>query len=233
MPIIELIGLFIPLFIVLDLAQGYFDFSETKFKNTILDLDVDKEYSLKKIKTIFSSINKLSVNIDDLSEYNIKRIQKLINHVQGSLSETDTKYFDHCFICGVLSKQKSYQNNKDKLLCLLSNIIDELEEEKKFFGLNKREKEIFLDLSKNVSESDLKSISELKDIVLNRYQELMTKDEKSERLSKISMRIGYISLFCTAISVYFSFFQETYLVEKDNINYSNKQVIIKEHTQTK
>jgi hypothetical protein len=234
MYIIELIGLFIPLLIILDIAQGYFDYSEIKFKNAILDLDTDKEYSLKKIKTIFSNIHKLTVDIDDLSEFNIKRIQKLVNHVQGNLSESDTKYFSYCFICGILTKllnkQKNYKNDKDKLLHLLTGITNELEEEKKFFGLNKREKEIFLDLkkNKNLSESDLKSISELKDIILNRYQELITKDEKSERLSKRSIYLGYISLLITAVSVYYSFSDKD--IVKTTNNHTDKQVTLKKKT---
>lgn len=68
---------------------------------------------------------------------------------------------------------------------MLSPILEELNEETKFFDLNIREREIFISLTKNtnLSESDSKSISELKDIVINRYQELIKRDEQSDRLS--------------------------------------------------
>lgn len=91
---------------------------------------------------------------------------------------------------------------------LISSILQELDEEKKFFGLNVREREIFRDLTKNksLSESDTKSILELKDIVINRYQELIKKDEQSDRLSKISIRLGLISLLATVVGLYYSFF---------------------------
>lgn len=209
---IELILPIIGLVIVVDVFRCIEKYSEIRFKNEILDLDVNNKYSLNDIKTIFLNICDFNSNIDELSEYNIKRIHRLLNQVKGNLLKKQTTYYNFSFIFGILikltKKQKKYDNDKNKLLNLISSILQELDEEKKFFGLNVREREIFRDLTKNksLSESDTKSILELKDIVINRYQELIKKDEQSDRLSKISIRLGLISLLATVVGLYYSFF---------------------------
>lgn len=189
MIIIDLLLPLLGLFILLDILRFIDIQNEIKFKNTILDLDINKKYTLQ----------------------DIKRIQKYIDQVQGNLLRTDTSYYDYFLSVGffttLFSLKKEYRNNKIELSNLLVNVLHELDDEKKFFGLNKREKEIFLDLNKNsnLTDSDLKSILELKDIVVNRYQELMKRNEQSDRLSKISIRLGYISLLITVISLYISY----------------------------
>lgn len=211
MIVIELLLPLLGFFILLDILRFIDKQNEIKFKNAILDLDINQKYTLQDIKRIFTDINDLVVNVDDISEYNIKRIQKYIDQVQGNLLRTDTGYYDYFLSLGIFtilfSKKKVYRNNKTKLSNLLANVLNELDNEKKFFGLNKREKEIFLDLNKNsnLTDSDLKSILELKDIVVNRYQELIKRNEQSDSLSKISIRLGYISLLITAISLYISY----------------------------
>jgi hypothetical protein len=178
---------------------------DIKFQNEILDLDVEKKYSLDEIKGIFLDTYKFKINIDELNEYNIKRITRLIEQVKGNLSKKETRYYEAPIIGTLLkifNKQKTYQNDKKKLLALLSSILEELKEEKTFFGLNTREREILKSLSKNeqLSEVDKRNIFELKDIVTNRYQELLKKNEQSNELSKKSMRLGYISLIITFIT---------------------------------
>jgi len=210
--IIDLTLPLVGLLVMLDVLRYLDKNDEVKFMNTILDLNVEKKYIFKDVKSIFAHACNLNVNIDDLSEYNIKRIQKLINNIEGNLLKSDTRYYDNSIIIGglikIFGRYKDYKNNKNELLNLLSNVLKELDEEKKFFGLNKREKEIFLDLNhnKNLSDSDIQSILELKDIIVNRYQELMKRNEQSDRLSKISIKLGYISLIITAIGFYMSYF---------------------------
>jgi len=232
---IELIPPLIGVLIMFDILRYLDKQDEIKFKNEILDLDGNKEHSLNDIKSIFSDIFNFNVTIDELSEYNIKRIQRLLDNVKGNLTKRNTKYYHYSIIVGILiellKKQKVYANDKDQLISSISKILKELEEEKKFFGLNARETEIFIDLTKNknLSEADYKSILELKDIVINRYQELIKRDEQSDRLSKRSIRLGYISLLITAVSVYYSFFSDKF-AEKDAVKNIEKQVIKKNKT---
>lgn len=184
---------------------------EINFKNEILDLDGKNEHSLNDIKSIFSDVFNFNATTDELSEHNIKRIQRYLENVKGNLTKRNTKYYNYSVIIEMFiklfKKQKVYDNDKDKLIHSVSNILKELAEEKKFFGLNTRETEIFMDLTKNknLSEADSKSILELKDIIINRYQDLIKRDEQSDRLSKVSIRLGYISLLVTAVSVFYSF----------------------------
>ncbi|MFW3380112.1 hypothetical protein [Aliarcobacter butzleri] len=204
---IELLPIFSPLSILLISIYiiYYFDTRrDLKFQNEILDLDVEKKYSINDIKSIFLDTYQFRINIDELSEYNIKRLNRLIEQVQGNLSKKETKYYEPFIFNTILKlfkKQKIFKNDKEKLLTLISTILDELAEEKKFFGLNTREREILINLSTNnqLSEVDKRSISELKDIVTNRYKELLNRNEQSDRLSKKSMRLGYISLFITFV----------------------------------
>jgi len=204
LPIIVL--LLLDIFFYLDKQSGI------KFKNEILDLNINEKYVLNDIKSIFLNTSDFNFNIDEFSEYNIKRIQKYIEQVKGNLLKNDTQYYTSSIILGILKKllikQKKYNNDKKQLLNILNNIIDDLNEEKKFLGLNAREIEIFTDLmkNKNLSEADSKSILELKDIILNRYQELIKRDEQSDRLSKHSMNLGYISLIIAVISFSYSSF---------------------------
>jgi len=232
---IELIPPLIGLLIMFDIFRYLDKHEEIKFKNEILDLDGNKEYSLSDIKSIFSDVFNFNATIDELSEYNIKRIQRLLDNVKGNLTKRSTKYYHYSVIIGilieVLKKQKIYDNDKDNLICTVSKILKELETEKKFFGLNARETEIFMDLTKNknLSEADSKSILELKDIIINRYQELIKRDEQSDSLSKRSIRLGYISLVITAVSVYYSFFSDN-VIEENTIKNINKQIIMKDKT---
>jgi len=210
MIIVDLILPVAGLFILVDIMRFFETKNETKFKNTVLDLNINQTYTLQEIKKIYIDIGDFGVNADDISEYSIKKIHKCLDQVQGNLLKTDTRYYDYFlttgFFTNLFAKQKEYKNNKTELLNLLSNVLIELDNEKKFFGLNKREKEIFLDLHKNsnLTGSDLKSMLELKDIVVNRYQELMKRNEQSDRLSKNSIRLGLISLLITVISLYMS-----------------------------
>lgn len=203
---IELLLVFGPLLTIL--IMYYIDRrKDKKFQNEILDLDVEKKYSINDIKSIFLDTYQFSMNIDELSEYNIKRLNRLIEQVQGNLSKKETKYYEPFLfntILRLLKKQKTYNNDKEKLSTLLSTILDELSEEKKFFGLNTREREILKSLSKNVnlSEVDKRSISELKDIVTNRYQELLKRNEQSNKLSKISIYLGGIGLIIALIGFF-------------------------------
>lgn len=207
---IELLPIFSPLSILLISIYilYYFDTRrDLKFQNEILDLDVEKKYSINDIKSIFLDTYQFRINIDELSEYNIKRLNRLIEQVQGNLSKKETKYYEPFLfntILRLLKKQKTYNNDKEKLSTLLSTILDELSEEKKFFGLNTREREILKSLSKNVnlSEVDKRSISELKDIVTNRYQELLKRNEQSNKLSKISIYLGGIGLIIALIGFF-------------------------------
>lgn len=207
---IELLPIFSPLSILLISIYiiYYFDTRrDLKFQNEILDLDVEKKYSINDIKSIFLDTYQFRINIDELSEYNIKRLNRLIEQVQGNLSKKETKYYEPFLFNTILrlfKKQKTYNNDKEKLSSLLSTILNELSEEKKFFGLNTREREILKSLSKNVnlSEVDKRSISELKDIVTNRYQELLKRNEQSNKLSKISIYLGGIGLIIALIGFF-------------------------------
>ncbi|MFW2578441.1 hypothetical protein [Aliarcobacter butzleri] len=173
---------------------------DVNFKNRILDLDTSKLYSLDNIKRIYSDTYMSTRNINEFGEASIKNICNLIEQVEGNLHNKETKYYDF-IIFKIFKKKNIYNNDKNKLLTITSQILDELSEEKKFFGLNTREREILKDLSinANLSEADKKSIFELKDIVTNRYKELLNRNEQSDRLSKKSMRLGYISLFITFV----------------------------------
>ena len=196
---------------MLDFLRYIVKKDEINFKNEILDLDGKNEHSLNDIKSIFSDVFNFNATTDELSEHNIKRIQRYLENVKGNLTKRNTKYYNYSVIIEMFiklfKKQKVYDNDKDKLIHSVSNILKELAEEKKFFGLNTRETEIFMDLTKNknLSEADSKSILELKDIIINRYQDLIKRDEQSDRLSKVSIRLGYISLLVTAVSVFYSF----------------------------
>ncbi len=196
LPLLETISIALVFIYILYLLDTRKDL---KFQNEILDLDVEKEYSLNDIKSIFVDTYKFKINIDELSEYNIKRIIRLIEQVKGNLSKKETNYYEPFIfdsILKLLKKLRKYNGDKDKLLKLLSKILDELAEEKKFFGLNTREREILIDLHKNerLSDVDKKSISELKDIVTNRYQELLKRNEQSNKLSKVSIYLGVLGL---------------------------------------
>ncbi|MCG3655978.1 hypothetical protein L5F23_04535 [Aliarcobacter butzleri] len=203
---IELLLVFGPLLTILIIY--YIDIRrDLKFQNEILDLDIEKQYSLNDIKSIFLDTYQFRMNIDELDEYNIKRIIRLIEQIQGNLLKKETKYYEPFLFNAILrlfKKQKTYNNDKEKLSSLLSTILNELSEEKKFFGLNTREREILKSLSKNVnlSEVDKRSISELKDIVTNRYQELLKRNEQSNKLSKISIYLGGIGLIIALIGFF-------------------------------
>ncbi|MFY4810794.1 hypothetical protein ACOTWH_09240 [Aliarcobacter butzleri] len=173
---------------------------DVNFKNRILDLDTSKLYSLDNIKRIYSDTYMSTRNINEFGEASIKNICNLIEQVEGNLHNKETKYYDF-IIFKIFKKKNIYNNDKNKLLTITSQILAEIENEKKFFGLNIREREILKDLSinANLSEADKKSIFELKDIVTNRYKELLNRNEQSDRLSKKSMRLGYISLFITFV----------------------------------
>ncbi|MFW2597772.1 hypothetical protein ACN9JZ_03530 [Aliarcobacter butzleri] len=202
----ELLLVFGPLLTILIIY--YIDIRrDLKFQNEILDLDIEKQYSLNDIKSIFLDTYQFRMNIDELDEYNIKRIIRLIEQIQGNLLKKETKYYEPFLFNTILrlfKKQKTYNNDKEKLSSLLSTILNELSEEKKFFGLNTREREILKSLSKNVnlSEVDKRSISELKDIVTNRYQELLKRNEQSNKLSKISIYLGGIGLIIALIGFF-------------------------------
>jgi len=202
----ELLLVFGPLLTILIIY--YIDIRrDLKFQNEILDLDIEKQYSLNDIKSIFLDTYQFRMNIDELDEYNIKRIIRLIEQIQGNLLKKETKYYEPFLFNAILrlfKKQKTYNNDKEKLSSLLSTILNELSEEKKFFGLNTREREILKSLSKNVnlSEVDKRSISELKDIVTNRYQELLKRNEQSNKLSKISIYLGGIGLIIALIGFF-------------------------------
>ncbi|MCG3651950.1 hypothetical protein L5F32_06660 [Aliarcobacter butzleri] len=206
----ELLAIFSPLSIALILIYilYYFDTRrDLKFQNEILDLDVEKKYSINNIKSIFLDTYQFRINIDELNEYNIKRLNRLIEQVQGNLSKKETKYYEPFMFNTILKlfkKQKIYKNDKEKLLTSLSTILDELAEEKKFFGLNTREREILksLSMNKNLSEVDKRSILELKDIVTNRYQELLKRNEQSNKLSKISIYLGIIGVIIAVVGFY-------------------------------
>jgi len=225
--IIDLLPQIIILSILFDISRYIGKSKEIKFKNEILDLNTNKKYALHDIKNIYSDI----YDLHELNEYSINKIQKFINHIKGNLLKSDTKYYYYSILIGTFKRingeEKKYTNDKDSLLPLLTIVSEELNEEKKFFGLNTREREIFISLVNNseLSESDSKSILELKDIITNRYQELIKKDEKSDRLSKRSIRLGYISLLITAVSVYYSF-----ILDKEIINDSVKETFIKKKT---
>lgn len=203
---VELLLVFGPLLTILIIY--YIDIRrDLKFQNEILDLDIEKQYSLNDIKSIFLDTYQFRMNIDELDEYNIKRIIRLIEQIQGNLLKKETKYYEPFLFNAILrlfKKQKTYNNDKEKLSSLLSTILNELSEEKKFFGLNTREREILKSLSKNVnlSEVDKRSISELKDIVTNRYQELLKRNEQSNKLSKISIYLGGIGLIIALIGFF-------------------------------
>lgn len=178
---------------------------DIKFRNEILDLDTERQYSLNEIKNLFRDIYKYKKSLHEFNEYHIKHIIKLLEEVKGELVKKETKYYTLPMaetLSKIFSKQKVYKNNKSKLLVILSSILDELKEEKNFFGLNTREREILISLSRNenLSEVDKRSILELKDIVTNRYQELIKNNEQSNILSKRSMKVGYVSLIITFIT---------------------------------
>lgn len=204
LPLLETISIALVFIYILYLIDTTKDL---KFQNEILDLDVEKEHSLNDIKSIFVDTYKFKINIDELSEYNIKRIIRLIEQVKGNLSKKETNYYEPFIlndILKLLKKLRKYNGDKDKLLKLLSKILDELAEEKKFFGLNTREREILIDLNKNerLSDVDKKSISELKDIVTNRYQELLKRNEQSNKLSKVSIYLGVLGLVIALIGFF-------------------------------
>lgn len=171
---------------------------DVNFKNRILDLDTSRLYSLDDIKRIYSNTYMSTRNINEFGEASIKNICNLIEQVEGNLHNKETKYYDF-IIFKIFKKKNIYNNDKNKLLTITSQILVEIENEKKFFGLNTREREILKDLSinTNLSEADKKSIFELKDIVTNRYKELLNRNEQSDRLSKKSMKLGYISIGIT------------------------------------
>ena len=98
---IELILPIIGLMIVVDVFRCIEKYSEIRFKNEILDLDVNNKYSLNDIKTIFLNICDFNSNIDELSEYNIKRIHRLLNQVKGNLLKKETTYYNFSFIFGI------------------------------------------------------------------------------------------------------------------------------------
>lgn len=202
--IYSLLQLLFFLIVIYFLIIFIFDFREdVKFQNEILDLDTEKQYSLNEIKSIF--LDTYGKDLDGLNEYYIKHMAKLIEQIKGNLLKKETVYYT-LPLTGILTKifkkQKVYKYDKSKLLNIVSSILDELKEEKKFFGLNTREREILISLSRNenLSEVDKRSILELKDIVTNRYQELLKKNEQSNVLSKRSMKVGYISLIITFIT---------------------------------
>lgn len=204
LPLLETISIALVFIYILYLIDTTKDL---KFQNEILDLDVEKEHSLNDIKSIFVDTYKFKINIDELSEYNIKRIIRLIEQVKGNLSKKETNYYEPFIlndILKLLKKLRKYNGDKDKLLKLLSKILDELAEEKKFFGLNTREREILIGLRKNerLSDVDQKSISELKDIVTNRYQELLKRNEQSNKLSKVSIYLGVLGLVIALIGFF-------------------------------
>lgn len=171
---------------------------DVNFKNKILDLDTNKEYSLDDIKRIYSNTYMSTRNINEFGETSIKNICTLIEQVNGNLHNKETKYYDF-IVLRIFRRKNKYDNDKNKVLAITSKILDEIENEKKFFGLNIREREILKDLSKNnnLSEADKRSISDLKDIVTNRYKELLNRNEQSDKISKKAMNLGYISIGIT------------------------------------
>ncbi|WP_066222617.1 hypothetical protein [Aliarcobacter cryaerophilus] len=200
-----LVNMVIPISIFFVIIIDFFFFIEesngVKFKNAILDLDTNKLYSLKDIENIFMNANNRS-SIDD---YSFISIEKYIKQVKGNLLDKNTKYYTYTFCISYIInifRRRKYINNKESLVIILSSILQELENEKKFFGLNSKEKELAkeLSLSNNLSDVDRKNINELKDIVTIRYKELLDRNEQSDRISKKAMRLGYISIGLTVIA---------------------------------
>lgn len=189
----------LPILILLIIIHDFFYFIEVshnvKFKNLILDLDTEKSYSLNDIESIYMNTNNRSF----INEYNLISIEQYIKQIKGNLIVKNTKYYTYTFCISYIInifRQRKYNNNKENLIKILSSILEEIANEKKFFGLNTREKEIFRDLitNTNLNDSNKAKLDELKIIVTDRYQELLKKNEESNKLSTKSMRVGYISL---------------------------------------
>lgn len=210
----------LPAFIILlfltDVMNALIMKEYVSFQNTIMNLNVENvSYSLKDIKNIYCDTLKLNVNSDELSEFHIKKIHRLLSNVDANLLKDKATYYyaletNKIFIMLVsfFFKKKSlqcYHNDKSKktiLKTIIQNILNELDEEKKFFGLHTREKYLFSKLmnNENINNENKEHIFELKNIVLSRYQELVKKEDTSEKLSKRSLKVGYIGLFLGLIS---------------------------------
>ncbi|OCL85718.1 hypothetical protein AAX26_01785 [Aliarcobacter thereius] len=181
---------------------------DIKFKNAILDLETNRTYSLDYIKSIFLFTHP---NIRILNDHNLNNIEKLIIQIQGNLLASNSTYFTANTIMNkifrLFRKNKIYENDKYKLLEIISSILVEIDKEKQFFGLNTREKKIFQDLTSSTSldKSDLAKLEELKIIITDRYQELLDEYEKSNKQSKISKIFAIIGLVSTLISTIFLF----------------------------
>lgn len=182
----------------------YLEMRDTvKFKNAILNLDVNKSYSLQDIEKIYMYI----FRVRTINEYNLNNMDKFIKQVIGNLLLKETNYELYYLSQNILKilkiKQKTYTNDKEKLLDILKSVLLEIDKEKQFFGLDSREKKIFQDLitSNYLKENDIGKLEELKIIITDRYQKLLDEYEKSNKNAKSAKKYARIGIVVTLISL--------------------------------
>lgn len=203
---------FMSIFVILDILNYMMTNESARFRNELLDLDTDKTYSLDDIKRLYIDIYKYFVTENDLSETSIDNVQKHITLVRGHLLKKVPHYYSGSLIMDIILRRvfsiKYDCKNKDKLEVILSNITEEIENEKEFFGLAAREKDVFKSLrcSKSLSDGDKKNIDELKETVAGRYQELLKNTEKEKEARKksnmLTIVFGIVGTYLSYLSLY-------------------------------
>ncbi|OCL99549.1 hypothetical protein AAX29_00590 [Aliarcobacter thereius] len=192
------------LYIFIDLMNYLTTKSNIKFKNRILDLEMDRNHCLDDIKNIFMTTFNA---VGTITELDVNRIERLIKKVKGNLQLRNTEYFIHntffIKVYRIFFKNKEYKNDREKLSEILSSILKEIEKEKVFFGLDHREKKIFQDLieSSNIQESDLSRLDELRTTMTDRYKKLLSEYERSNKNAESSKRYALISIIITLVSL--------------------------------
>lgn len=199
----EMLLMLVVLFILLNFMSLMNNYTDTKFMNNVLSLDIKYDkYSLEYFKNLYSLSLNINLSYDDLSENHIKKIDRLLSKVKGSLLLENTTFFSSTFIGEIFNKfiiKKNYEKDidfKSRLRKIIEDVQNELKKEKELFGLNRREKEIFSSLlnENSLDKNSKKDIYELKEIFVNRYEELILKEEKSDKNTKWSKKLTIISL---------------------------------------
>lgn len=199
----EMLPMLVVLFILLNFMSLINNYTDTKFMNNVLSLDIKYDkYSLEYFKNLYLLSLNINLSYDDLSENHIKKIDRLLSKVKGSLLLENTTFFSSTFIGEMFNKfiiRKNYEKDidyKSRLKKIIKDVQNELKKEKELFGLNRREKEIFSSLlnENSLDENSKKDIYELKEIFVNRYEELILKEEKSDKNTKWSKKLTIISL---------------------------------------